>query len=645
MTSLLKLIRMPNQATSINRPFPIGTVPTSNSTLEMDAGLAGSSDFVPQLVARQAGLNAGAPALISGTESMTYGELNRRANQIANYLNALGVGSDKSDSIVAICLERSIEAVVIALGILKSGAAYLPLDPTYPAERLDFMLSDAQPRAVFTRESINRNLADGAWQTIVVERDLQEIRNRPVHLFNRRIAGEDLAYVIYTSGSTGQPKGVEVTHENLRNLIEWHRDAFLITAADRASLLAGVGFDAAVWETWPYLSCGSALILPDDSTRLAPEKLRDWLIAEDLSISFLPTALAERMLTLEWPTNSKLRYLLTGAETLRRFPTRDLPFQLINNYGPTECTVVATSGAVLPETSINILPTIGRPIANTEIHILDENLDQVADGAQGELFIGGKGVARGYLNRPELTSERFIPNTFSTEPETRLYRTGDLARRLENGEIEYLGRVDDQIKILGYRIEPNEISAALNRHPAVSSSVVTAREEGCCEKRLVAYLVLNAGMQTSTADLQESLAPQLPRHMMPSIYVRLESLPLNQNGKVDRTALPAPDDTNTLANDEFVGPRTPTEERLSAIVCSLLELKQVSVDDNFFMLGGHSLLGTQLIAQIRSAFGVELALRTLFDSPTVEQLSFEVETQLIARIEAMSESEAESLLV
>ena len=639
---------MPDQATSIDHSLPSIPGPEHAahqiSCSETSQCTARLNSFAHELVANRAAETPDAPALIAGAEIISYRELDARANQIANYLKRLGVTPNAPGNIVGLCLDRSVDAVVFALGILKAGAAYLPLDPAYPAERLRFMLNDARPRVLITQQEIAEKLPLGPWSTIAIDRGGAEIFLQPADLAGPVITGEHLAYVIYTSGSTGQPKGVEITHQNLLNLIEWHQDAFHINADDRASLLAGVGFDAAIWETWPYLAAGSALHLPEERTRLSPELLRDWLVAEEITVSFLPTALAERVVTLEWPMNTALRYLLTGAETLRRFPSSNLPFLLVNNYGPTECTVVATSGIVLPERGANKLPTIGQPIANTRVYILDESLAELPVGAAGELFVGGAGVARGYLNHPELTSEKFIPSPFSSEPGSRLYRTGDLARYLDNGEIEYLGRIDDQIKILGHRIEPNEISAVLDRHPAIESSVTAARADDSCEKRLVAYVVLHAGEQTATVALQEFLGEQFPRYMVPSVFVQLPSLPLTQNGKLDRSALPAPDLENTLRNDAFVAPRTPIEDRLSAMISKLLGLEQVSVDDNFFLLGGHSLLGTQLIAQIRGAFGVELALRTLFDSPTIEQLAFEIERLAMARIEAMTEDEAQSLL-
>jgi len=578
---------------------------------------------------------------------MTYGELDDRANQIANYLIAHGVGANdptNSNNIVALCLDRSINGVVSALGVLKSGGAYLPLDPAYPAERIAFMLNDAEPRVLITTQQMAAQLPAGPWKVIAIDRDQAEIESESTFDPTRQISTKSLAYVICTSGSTGQPKGVEITHGSLMNLVSWHRSAFEVTANDRASLLAGVGFDAAVWETWPYLAAGASLHLPPNAARMAPDMLRDWLVAEQITISFLPTALAERVMTLEWPWHTTLRSLLTGAETLRQFPSDDLPFKVINNYGPTECTVVATSGSVSNDVYTDSLPTIGRPIANAEVYILDEHLQRVPLHTAGEIYIGGKGVARGYLNRPDLTAEKFIKNPFSNDADARLYRTGDLARYLASGEIAYLGRIDEQIKILGHRIEPNEIVTMLNRHPSIQASRVLACGETCGEKHLVAYVVVHPESQCSTVELRKFLGQQLPQYMVPSIFVRMETLPLTQNGKVDIIALPAPNAENTLRDEEFTAPRTPVEERLSVMLSALLGVEHVSVNDNFFMLGGHSLLGTQLISQIRGAFGVELALLTLFESPTIEYLAIEIERLLMEKIEAMSEDEVQRLL-
>lgn len=608
---------------------------------------------VPELVTAQAAARPEAPALFAADGSLSvvlnYAQLNDRSNQIANHLISLGVDPNTSvgaEDIVAICLDRSVSGVVCALGILKAGAAYLPLDPSYPAERLAFMLNDAKPRVLITTKAKAKQLPNGPWQVIAIDdrdQDAAAIDRQSTNSPETTVTPERLAYVIYTSGSSGRPKGVEITHASLMNLVSWHNESFEVTPKTRASLLAGVGFDATVWETWPYLSAGASLHLPDEATRLAPERLRDWLVAKQITVSFLPTALAERVMNLEWPPQTRLRILLTGAETLRQFPSDDLPFRVVNNYGPTECTVVATSGDVPFETFADSLPTIGRPIANTQIHILDENLQPVPVHVAGEIYVGGAGVARGYLNQPELTAEKFVENPFGVEG-SRLYRTGDLARYLRSGEIAYLGRIDEQIKILGHRIEPNEIVSVLDRHPDVQASRVIASAESCREKHLVAYVVTKNDSQPAASELRLFLENELPQFMVPSVFVRLEALPLTQNGKVDRAGLPAPTAENTLGDEVFTAPRTPVEERLAAMLTALLKLEQVSVHDNFFMLGGHSLLGTQLISQIRGAFGVELALRTLFEAPTIEQLALEIEQLITARVEAMSEDEVQLLL-
>jgi acyl-CoA synthetase (AMP-forming)/AMP-acid ligase II/acyl carrier protein len=466
---------------------------------------------------------------------------------------------------------------------------------------------------------------------------------------------------------------VQITHDSLLNLVFWHRRAFAVTAADRATQLAGPSFDATVWELWPYLTGGASVYLPDEETRSAPVRLRDWLVAQGITISFLPTALAERVMALEWPPQTALRILLTGADTLHHYPSPDLPFVVVNNYGPTECTVVATSGPVPPTASVTGAtpprarsvgaaharaqpsgrahvsgperpPSIGRPIANTEVYILDDHLQPVPIGVPGELHIGGVGLARGYLNRPALTAEKFIPNPFSAEGGARLYKTGDQACYLPDGQIAFVGRIDDQIKIRGYRIEPNEIVAVLNRHPAVQMSLVVAREDTPGERRLVAYVVPTPGAQPSARALRGFLGTQLPDYMIPTAFVRLEAMPLTANGKVDRAALPAPDAANTSGDGAFVAPRTPVEQRVAGIVAGLLGLEQIGMDDNFFLLGGHSLLGAQIIARVGDTFGVDLPLHILYDAPTVAELAAEIERVVLATLEEMSDDEIQRLL-
>jgi amino acid adenylation domain-containing protein len=595
---------------------------------------------VPDLVTTQAALQPNAKAIVSGSETLSYADLNCRANRLANYLITLGVGPE---TIVGLCLNRSPESVVCSLAILKAGGAYLPLDPAYPVERLRFILGDASPRVLIARDDLAPKLAAGPWKVVNIDTD-QDIQAGSSNAPSVTVTAEQLAYVIYTSGSTGQPKGVEVSHESLLNLVQWHTREFAVTSQDKASHLAGVGFDASVWEVWPYLTAGASLHLPDETTRVSAELLRDWLVANQITLSFLPTALAEPLMILDWPATTALRYLLTGADTLHRYPTANLPFELVNNYGPTECTVVATSGRVHAEGNPGALPTIGRPIANTHVYILDEKLQPIPLRVPGELYIGGAGVARGYLNRPELTAQRFVRDPFSDQPNARLYRTGDMARYLEDGQIAYVGRIDEQIKILGYRIEPVEIEAAIDRHPAIESSVVTACGSNCEEKRLTAYLVMRNGKTPAAADLRAFLQNSLPDYMVPTVFVNLPALPLTANGKVDRASLPEPTAENTLRDESFTAPRTPLEEKLATIVGSLLNLNEVSVNDNFFLLGGHSLLGTQLIVKVRDAFGVDLALRKLFDAPSISELSSEIERLILARVESLSEDEAMRLL-
>lgn len=594
---------------------------------------------VPQLVAKRVAANPDALAVASASERLTYAELDRRANQLAHYLKAIGVGPEQ---VVGLHLERSVASVIGALAVLKAGGAYLPLDPSLPAERLRFMLSDANVSVVLSHGTNTERLPKHTWSVVDWECLHPLLASYPSDSPHAEVTAENLAYVIYTSGSTGQPKGVEVTHGGLRNLVDWHIRAFSVDTADRASLQAVVGFDAAVWELWPYLTAGASVHIPEESVRSNPEALREWLLAQKISVTFLPTAVAERMLLLEWPSNAALRVLLTGADTLRRRPAPGLPFVLVNNYGPTEGTVVATSGRVLPEDANGRIPSIGRAIDNTQIYILDAKMQRMAEGEAGEIYIGGAGVARGYRNNPVLTAERFVRNPFGGSSD-RLYRTGDLGRLLPSGEVEFLGRLDDQIKIRGYRVEPNEIIHALNAYPGVQASAVTVEADHAGAKRLLAYVVLAPGAKVNPTGLRQMLAQQLPDYMVPAVLVRVEALPLTANGKVDLSVLPAPSAANALTDDKFVAPRTTVEQRLAGILRPLLHVDRVSVKDNFFLLGGHSLLGTQLITRISESFGVELSLFSLFDHPTLEEMSVEVEKLILAKVEAMSAEDRRAL--
>lgn len=603
------------------------------------------SILVPELFATQATATPKEPAVIAANEVLTYGELSARANRIGRFLNSQGVGPD---NLVAVCMDRSGSMIAANLGALVAGAAYLPLDSSYPNERLDFMLNDAKPAVLLTQRHLAKRLPIGAWRTAILDADPAEIAKQSDRRFDNGAQESNLAYVIYTSGSTGLPKGVEVTHGNLLNLVRWHQDAFKVQASDHAMQFSSPGFDAAVWEIWPYLTAGSCIHVVDDATRSDAAALRGWMINERISIGFVPTPLAERMIALNWPNDAALRVLLTGADTLHKYPPVRLPFTLVNNYGPTECAVVASSGVVPVnedvETQPGTLPTIGRAISNSEIHICNDEMERVPSGEIGELYVGGANVARGYLNRPELTQERFIANPFSSDTDARLYKTGDLGRYLPDGQIAFLGRVDDQIKIRGFRVEPNEIVSSLTEHSAVLNSAVSTRSDSAGDKYLVGYVVFSPDAQATAADLQDFLRQRLPAHMVPSVFVQLESLPLTSSGKVDRNRLPAPDSDNTLVDAARTAPQTFIERGVSGILSKLLDVNEIGVNDNFFLLGGHSLLAAQLIGSIREAFGVEFPLRTIFDSPTVAELSDQIEKALAAKVEAMSPEEVRRAL-
>nr|WP_255500667.1 non-ribosomal peptide synthetase [Caulobacter sp. 17J80-11] len=589
---------------------------------------------VPQRVAAFSRQEPDTPALESDAGRMSYGELIRAADRLAAYLRRLGAGPDVP---IGLCLPRSFERVVAALAVWRAGAAFVALDPAWPKDRLRALLDDAGAPVVVAQPYVADQLAGPGRASVVLERDAAAIDACPPFEAAPPKA-DDLAYLVYTSGSTGAAKGVEITHGALLNLVLWHKAAFGTGPNDRASHVAGLGFDAAVWELWPALAAGATVVLADDDVRTSPQALGDWLVRRQITTAFVPTTLAEPLLAHPWPADTALRFLLTGADTLHSYPPADLPFAVVNNYGPTECTVVATSGVIAPDADGAVLPPIGRPIAETQIHLLDSDGQPVADGGVGEIFIGGTGVGRGYRNRPELTAERFVPDPFSDRPGARLYRTGDLGRRRPDGQIEFHGRIDDQVKIRGHRVEPDEVAAALNRHPAVAASAVVARETGC-QRSLAAYVVPAQAPPDPTA-LREFLAALLPDYMLPGSFTSLSALPLTANGKLDKAALPEPGYGDLAGLAPSREPQTPTEARLAEIVAAVLGLERVGIDDNFFLLGGHSLLATQVVMRAREAFGVEVTLRHLFEAKTVTRLAEAVEGLLLEALEGMSDEEA-----
>ena len=578
---------------------------------------------VHELFEKQVQRRPGALAVSQQDHELTYGELNARANQLAHYLRKLGVGPETP---VGICMDRSIESVVAYLGVLKAGGAFVPLDPAHPQERLAFMLNDAQVSVLLsTQRSIDRyNLNFENFRLICLDTDWPQIAKEKNENLHSGTGLDNLAYMIYTSGSTGGPKGVEIPHAGLLNLCVWHGDVYRVTASDRATHLAAPAFDASVWEVWPYLTAGASIHIPDEETLLSPTKLMAWLEAEAITISFMPTPLGEALLEEPLPERVALRTLLVGGDKLHRRPRHELPFTLANNYGPTENSVVTTWTPVTADAESNVAPPIGRPVANTQVYVLDRNLQPVPIGLAGELCIGGDSLARGYHNRPDLTAEKFVSNFLSKDGTGRLYRTGDRVRYLPDGNIEFLGRFDNQIKLRGFRIELGEIEAVLDKHPAVQRAVVIAREDTPGDKRLTAYAVVNPASAVNTTELRDFMKSRLPDYMIPATFIMMDQLPLTANGKVDLRALPAPDQVPAVDSD-FAPLRSPVEEMLAEVWAEILGLERVGVHDNFFELGGHSLLATQVISRVRKMFAVELPLRVVFEAPTVAELAQKIE--------------------
>src|SRR6266516_3752451 len=568
---------------------------------------------IHQLFQQQATLTPDRIAIQFDNREISYGELNQKANGIAGHLRKLGVGPEK---LVGIFVERSIEMVAGLLGILKAGSAYVPLDPAFPKERLAFMIQDSGVGVLLTQRKFVDDLPAHQAQVVCIDGDLGS--SAPTNDENHpKLSTENLAYVIYTSGSTGRPKGVQIEHRALTNFLYSVRREPGLTTADVLLSVTTLSFDIAALELYLPLITGARLVIASRETASDGRQLKQ-LLADCRATVMQATPATWRMLIdAEWTGRKDLK-ILCGGEAL----SRELANQLLarsgslwNMYGPTETTIWSSIHRIETEDGP---VSIGRPIANTQMFILDQSLNPLPIGAPGELYIGGDGLARSYLNRAELTAEKFIPDPFSNQPGRRLYRTGDLARYLSNGDIECLGRADDQVKVRGFRIELGEIEAVLNQHPAVRQVVVVAREDRPGDKSLVAYFVSAHETELSVTELRDYIKGKLPDYMMPSAFVALEELPLTPNGKVNRRALPAPD--FTANKDSYVPPRTKDEELLAGIWADVLRLETVGVEDNFFELGGHSLLATQVISRIRQTFQVQLPLRALFEAPTVAGL-------------------------
>ncbi|NJK50529.1 amino acid adenylation domain-containing protein [Candidatus Gracilibacteria bacterium] len=559
-------------------------------------------------------------AVVCGTRQLTYSELNAQANQLANYLKQKGV---RAEVLVGICVERSHLMAIGVLGILKAGGAYLPLDPTYPKDRLAFILDDTQVDILLTQEKLLEILPKHNAELLFLDKDCKKFAQESPQNLGSEINYDNLAYVIYTSGSTGKPKGTLITHQGLINYLTWCTKAYAVDLGEGTPVHSSLAFDLTITGLFSPLMVGRRVeLLPEDpSIESLCNALRQGSNYSLVKITPAQLLLLSQQL-LPTEVEGRTRAFIIGGENLlaesisfwQEFAPDTL---LVNEYGPTETVVGCCIYQVAKDEKLSGSVPIGHPIANTELYVLDRYYQPVPTEVSGELYIGGAGLARGYLNRPELTAEKFIPNPFSNDPGARLYRTGDLVRFRADGNLEFLGRIDNQVKIRGFRIELGEIEGLLLQYPGIQETLVTVREDVPGDKRLVSYIVLDRNVSCSPNDLQSFLKKQLPNYMVPSAFVMMDALPLTPNGKVDRRALPAPDEINTHLEATFVAANTLVEEMLAGIWAQILGLEQVSIHDNFFDLGGHSLLATQLIYLVQKNFQVELSPRCLFESPTV----------------------------
>ncbi|HST62418.1 MAG TPA: amino acid adenylation domain-containing protein, partial [Longimicrobium sp.] len=575
---------------------------------------------VHDLFAQQAALTPDAPALEWTGDTLSYGELDARANRIARRLVAMGVGPDVR---VAVCLERSVEMPAAVLAVLKAGGGYVAVDPNYPADRVAYMLEDSRAAVLITTADVAARLPGTATPLLRLDADADAIAAESADALAVDVHPEDLAYVLYTSGSTGRPKGAALPHRALVNLLRWQLARFGENAAARTLQFASLSFDVSFQEIFSTWAAGGSLVLVDDDTRRDAEALVTYLRTHRIQRLFLPFAALQNLAeTAEDARLPELREIITAGEALRSTPQlvafhRANPaVRLDNQYGPSETHVISAHRLAEDAGTWPLLPPIGAPVDNTRLYVLDEAMQPAPVGVPGELYAGGAALARGYLGRPSLTAEKFVPDPFGAAG-SRLYRTGDRARWLPSGELEYVGRTDFQVKIRGFRIEPGEVEAVIGIHPQVREAAVAVRGEGS-ERRLVAYVVPVEASAVSGPELRAHVAANLPDYMVPALWVVLDALPLTPSGKVDRRALPEPDATASAATR--VPPRTPAEELVAAIWERVLEVRP-GVHDNFFDLGGHSLRATQVVSRIRDAFGIDLPLRALFEEPTVAGLA------------------------
>ena len=563
-----------------------------------------------------------------GPSTLTYTDLNQRANQLAHHLRTQGVGSE---ILVGVCLERSIDLIVILLAILKAGGAYVPLDPSYPPDRLKFMLSDAQPKIIVTHSAFSRKFE--VYKTghlICMDTDQHIFNGYSIENPDSGSRANNLAYVIYTSGSTGHPKGVMIEHRGWANYCLSAQYTYDLLPEDRILQFASISWDTSAEEIFPCLTSGSTLILRTadmiDSMRHFLQRCKEW----DITVLSLPTAFWHELITQIATENltipACIRAVIFGGERALearlaewyQFVPRTV--RLFNTYGQTECTAVTTCCELLPSLPAGDVP-LGKPVHNVRAYLLDDQRQPVSLGETGELYVGGVGVGRGYLGQPEMTNKHFISDPFSGTPGDRLYKTGDLVRFRLDGNLEFVGRVDQQIKLRGIRVEPGEIEAVVLQHPSMQSVVIVGQPAGPTPDYLAAYVVFHADQTLSASELRSWLGERLPDFMIPAIFVSLDSLPLTPNGKVDRRALPIPDFSQTSSNHQHIEPKDELELRLVKLWERLLQRHPISIDDNFFELGGHSLLAVRMITQLEKEFGKPLSLALLFHAPTIEKMA------------------------
>lgn len=569
---------------------------------------------IPEILEEEVERHPDRVALVFNDQHITYGDLNGRANQLAHLLRGEGVSNEV---LVGLCLDKSIEMVISLLGILKSAGAYVPLDPQYPMYRTALVLDDSQTSLVVTESGFTDILPEGDVRLIVLDREFENISQCPDDNLPRDLVSKNLSHVIYTSGSTGIPKGVQIEHRSVVALREWAKGVYSEEELSGVLAATSICFDLSVFEILVTLTLGGTVILPEDVLRLEEKRWGNGITL----INTVPSIMTE-LVRSEGVPESVLTVNLAGealkSELVRKVYREGGAGKVYNLYGPSEDTTYSTFALIDAVEEPNCV--IGKPIDNTKVYILDQEKRLQPTGVIGELHITGEGLSRGYMNKPDLTAESFIPNPFSKSGGERLYCTGDLVRYSANGNISFIRRKDEQVKVRGYRIELGEIESILNEHYEVKDAAVIVKEDFAGQKRLVGYLVMRDGAELMVSDMRSYLKEKLPEYMVPGLYVQLDEMPLKPNGKLDKSALPEPlADRGDAQN--YQEPRTEVEKNLANIWKKVLGVEKIGIDDNFFELGGHSLLGSQVISAVMTDFGVELPLRVVFESPTIEQMS------------------------